>query len=898
MNNTISVSVLIVFSLFALITVGFQTVAAQDTNIYIKPDGSVTYGYVNGKPPIKRDGDLYTLTDDVGRIVIQRSNIVLDGDGYRIEVGTHGGLVGISVSRVANVTIINALFALCETGVYSSDSSSINIMNNIFGNNVWGVSFNGSVQNSLIQKNIFSNNDFGVQLAGHCFNTTISENSLSGGRYAVTAKSGCRYASIVKNNITSINDDGIRLIGSSNCEVSWNRITCGGTGVYISDGSNANHLSENVFEKCGLMVGESYESTFTNNIINGKPLVYLEGVSDYSVEDAGQVILVGCRNITVENLNLSNSTLGVELWNTANSRVVNNILRGNNWAGIFLSYSANNVVTKNDVEENGYHSIILEYSTGNSITNNLVRTNREALMWYNSSQNFVYHNSILGNLFPGGSWNSNNSWDNGYRSGGNFWGDNYTGTDIKRGLFQNETGSDGIGDTIHIICENNQDNYPLMNPWHEPPWTPFASFNFSIIQPCINETVTFDAWRSYDFDGEIVNYVWDFGEGIVVNETNPIANHTYTFPRFYNVSLTVVDNEGLSNTTERTINVIKISANLSISSSLPTLILRGNTTLKGSIAPVRAQTNVTIWSKAPSQNEWVILANVTTDEYGNYSYNWTPSAIGSYMIKANWTGDEYTFPSETNSLVVTCTRIPTSLSILTTSSPTLSGFKVEVKGTLAEIYGTILGNETIVLYYTFAGIGTWTPITSDTTGSLGEYNIVWFPPATGYFLLKAEWPGDAEHLGTSNTIAVSTVTYENQYVFAVESNSTISDLSFDTTSRRLRFTANGENGTKGYTKVTIAKNLVADAASLKVHVDGVEYNYTVTETSDSWMLFFTYNHSSHFVEIELNPATPNLLPFLLPPLLVVGVLVAVVLLRRRRGRNKTPVESKGPEGII
>jgi nitrous oxidase accessory protein NosD len=43
-------------------------------------------------------------------------------------------------------------------------------------------------------------------------------------------------------------------------------------------------------------------------------------------------------------------------------------------------------------------------------------------------------------------------WDNG--SEGNYW-DNYTGLD------ENE---DGIGDTPYIIDENNQDNFPLMEP--------------------------------------------------------------------------------------------------------------------------------------------------------------------------------------------------------------------------------------------------------------------------------------------------------------------------------------------------------------------------------------------------------------------------------------------------
>ena len=45
-----------------------------------------------------------------------------------------------------------------------------------------------------------------------------------------------------------------------------------------------------------------------------------------------------------------------------------------------------------------------------------------------------------------------NAWDNG--SQGNYWS-NYTGTD---------NNGDGIGDTPYLVYENNQDNYPLMNP--------------------------------------------------------------------------------------------------------------------------------------------------------------------------------------------------------------------------------------------------------------------------------------------------------------------------------------------------------------------------------------------------------------------------------------------------
>jgi parallel beta-helix repeat protein len=58
---------------------------------------------------------------------------------------------------------------------------------------------------------------------------------------------------------------------------------------------------------------------------------------------------------------------------------------------------------------------------------------------------------------------SSNNWDDGYPSGGNYWSD-YNGTDLYSGPYQNETGSDGIGDTPYVIDANNQDNYPLLQP--------------------------------------------------------------------------------------------------------------------------------------------------------------------------------------------------------------------------------------------------------------------------------------------------------------------------------------------------------------------------------------------------------------------------------------------------
>jgi hypothetical protein len=57
-----------------------------------------------------------------------------------------------------------------------------------------------------------------------------------------------------------------------------------------------------------------------------------------------------------------------------------------------------------------------------------------------------------------------NVWDDGYPSGGNYWSD-HAGTDLRNGVYQNETGSDWIGDSSYTLNKDNTDRYPLMHPF-------------------------------------------------------------------------------------------------------------------------------------------------------------------------------------------------------------------------------------------------------------------------------------------------------------------------------------------------------------------------------------------------------------------------------------------------
>jgi hypothetical protein len=69
----------------------------------------------------------------------------------------------------------------------------------------------------------------------------------------------------------------------------------------------------------------------------------------------------------------------------------------------------------------------------------------------------------------------------------------------------------------------------------------------------VGETITFDASASFDPDGTIVKYSWNFGDGIT--GTGETLNHTYANATTYTVRLTVLDEHGISITNTTTITV-------------------------------------------------------------------------------------------------------------------------------------------------------------------------------------------------------------------------------------------------------------------------------------------------------------------------------------------------------
>jgi len=143
--------------------------------------------------------------------------------------------------------------------------------------------------------------------------------------------------------------------------------------------------------------------------------------------------------------------------------------------GTVLNVTAKDVVVTGFTIRNGGSNmsqggICLHRVIGCNVSENIITRNHCGIIILNSSDNLIYHNNFVNNTvhvdikFLG----YYNSLDFGYPSAGNYW-DDYAGFDDFHGPGQDESGSDGIGDTSYSADIGNVDRYPLVFPYGTPP---------------------------------------------------------------------------------------------------------------------------------------------------------------------------------------------------------------------------------------------------------------------------------------------------------------------------------------------------------------------------------------------------------------------------------------------
>jgi hypothetical protein len=100
----------------------------------------------------------------------------------------------------------------------------------------------------------------------------------------------------------------------------------------------------------------------------------------------------------------------------------------------------------------------------------------------------------------------------------------------------------------------------------------------------------------------------------------------------------------------------------------------------------------------------------------------------------------------------------------------------------------------------------------------------------------------------------------------------------------------GPTGTTGYVDLDIPKTLITDASGLKIHLDENQLAYSSESQGDSWLVSFTYHHSTHQVVVSLGatPSTPfiqsQLEELVLAAAIVTAIIIALAvrILRKRK----------------
>lgn len=441
-------------------------------------------------------------------------------------VNIHSFFGAVELEYSHHVTIRDNNFTvrygdLHNNGIELRHSTNNYVVNNVITNGsiyiVWS-----SWYNRVENNNVSFGGPYGIYLTESSYNE-VRGNYVWNTSFGGIMSRRSMYNVIADNYVGWNKWYGIELDWSTYNEVTNNRIF--NHGIFI-DGNEPLHYNSHTI--------------LSDNLANGRPIYYYKNCNGIDIDGipVGNLILVSCNNVMIRNLQISDVDRGIEVAYSTNINITGNSLSNsyegiyfysssinsivgndisNNYHGMYIFWSSNdNLISSNTVTSSIWYSIWIRESSGNDIMGNNIHHNDGGIdifmsdnidvvgndIWndgggigISSSSNCrVYHNNII----ESGGYSDpfyTNFWDDGYPSGGNFWGD-YDGVDNCSGANQNICPDpDDIGDTPYVINSDIKDNYPLMLAYGGDRFPPRVSIVFPTEGKVVHSTpITVRGW--------------------------------------------------------------------------------------------------------------------------------------------------------------------------------------------------------------------------------------------------------------------------------------------------------------------------------------------------------------------------------------------------------------------
>lgn len=303
--------------------------------IYIRADGSIDPPTAN---ITSSDDVTYEFTDDnYGEIVVQRSNITIDGNWYTLQGNGTG--CGYNLTSTSSVTIRNTIIREFLNGVYMKSTDLNSVLNNNLTSNHNGIYISYYSNNTKVSANSIMNNTIGIIVVSS--NNIISGNILTGNEFTGILGGGnnnrfvdnmiihgtngitigygnsCR---IDKNTIRNMDGDGIGVVESSfNSIISSNSITDVYIGIDLSfNGENKIRSNRISNAQYGISLYDSKGNNITENTITNS--------------ERGIAVFDQCLHNVVYHNNFLDNAQQAFVRESLNGNLWNRSLEGNYWS--------------------------------------------------------------------------------------------------------------------------------------------------------------------------------------------------------------------------------------------------------------------------------------------------------------------------------------------------------------------------------------------------------------------------------------------------------------------------------------------------------------------------------------------------------------------------------------